>query len=157
MLVPSRIIFQASLSLTFSPLTTSNDGGNKVLEKRAANVAPRQQFAFDSSVTSVAIFVDIANSTIQKVSNNITRVCVTKLGTDVRLDGSSKAKRYTTEPKRFEYLYERKSECPISSSQNDLASDVTTTLSSSGSAPSLLGSWHFTPVLVREELLRRDE
>ena len=57
---------RGTLSLTFSPLTTSNDGGNKVLEKRAANVAPRQQFAFDSSVTSVAIFVDIANSTIQK-------------------------------------------------------------------------------------------
>ena len=159
------------------------DGGGGATNGAAPKlIQPGQRFVFDASVTSIHVFVDLVPSknettaadgsttiagresvdtTIGKYfdvavsfSNEITRVRILKSGTDVRLDADSTPQRYSTKQKQFEYVYASESECPISSSQNELASDRSTSLSSSGTAPSLYGAWTITPMLTKEELSR---
>jgi hypothetical protein len=156
----NTLLKNGTLSLLFSPLTKSNFGRNAAEDAASvgsketipAVIQPGQRFAYDASVTEMHVFVDLVDDTtlnaVKAAKNfSVMRVRIRKSGTDVRLNPYSIPVRYPTEPISFEYAYEKKSECPVSSSQNGLSSDRSTTLSSSGTSPSMMGMWSISPLL----------
>ena len=154
-----------TLSLLFSPLTTSstsntNTNTNNNSLASPAFLVPGQRFAYDASITEMHVFIDFivddekketmtqedSDTPLSKLSTM--RIRIKKSGTDVRLDPYSTAVHYPTEPTSFEYVYESSSECPISSSQSTLSSDRTSTLTRTGTSPSMMGMWSITPLLA---------